>query len=362
MQARVRDLEERRRARKAAVIDTDVHEMLVSERDLVPYLAEPWRSRVAAVDGWKEPAFPYSYPQVAGVAMADAVMDDGRPAGSDLGVMRRQLLDPYVVERAILVSSFHPTNMKVQPEFAGALASAYNDWLIENWLDKDRRLLGSVTVAAQDPQGAAREIDRVGSDRRFVQVILPAVPHHHFGRSFYHPIFEAAERNGLAVAFHQSNATETAIGLPTYYIEWHTAISQTWQSQLIGLIAHGVFDRFEELRVAMIESSWTWVPHLMWRFDHNYRSLRREVPWVKRMPSEYIRERVRFSTQPMEYPEDPEDLWRMFEMIGSEDFLMFSSDYPHWDFDSPYHVLPGSFPKEIRRRILYDNAKEFYGL
>ena len=113
--------------------------------------------------------------------------------------------------------------------------------------------------------------------------------------------------------------------------------------------------------MAMVESSWTWVPHLMWRFDYNYRSLRREVPWVKRLPSEYIRERVRFSTQPMEYPEDPEDLYRMFEMIGSDEFLMFATDYPHWDFDSPEQALPHSFPKDLQRKILSGNAREFYG-
>ncbi len=129
---------------------------------------------------------------------------------------------------------------------------------------------------------------------------MPVVGHHIFGRSFYNPIFAAAERNDLVVGFHQGNATQTSVGLPPYYIEWPTAISQAWQSQLIGLVCHGVFDRFENLRVALLESGWTWVPSLMWRFDHNYRSLRREVPWVKRLPSEYIRERVRVSTQPME--------------------------------------------------------------
>ncbi len=87
-------------------------------------------------------------------------------------------------------------------------------------------------------------------------------------------------------------------------------------------MCHGVFDKYPELRVTMIESSWTWVPSTMWRLDHNYRSLRREVPWVKRMPSSYIREQVRFTTQPMEYPNDPEHLYRMFEMIGSDEFLL----------------------------------------
>ncbi len=295
----------RYKATSAPVVDVDVHEELGTVRNLIPYLEEPWKSRVEVADGWRGiDRFPYSYPQATGVAMADAVSGDGTLAGSSYELMRDQLLDAYNVELAVLVSSFHPSDIRVQPEFAAALASAYNDWLIENWLYRDERLRGSVTVAIQDPQAAAREIDRVGSDPRMVQVILPASTRDVLARSYYHPIFEAAVRNDLVVAFHQSNATETAVGLPPYYIEWHTAISQAWQSQLIGLVCHGVFDKYPGLRVTMIESSWTWVPSTMWRLDHNYRSLRREVPWVKRMPSAYIREQVRFTTQPMEYPEN----------------------------------------------------------
>ena len=351
------------RRSKPPVIDVDVHEAFHSLQDLAPYLEEPWRGRVAIADGGGgPPSFPYAYPQIAGVAKAEAVTDDGSPAGSDFGLMREQLLESYNIEHAILAGGFYPTEMRTQPEFAGALAAAYNDWMVENWLDKDERLLGSVCVAAQDPQAAAREIDRVGAHERVVQVMLPTIAHDVLGREFYHPVYEAAVRNGLVVAFHQGNTSGTAVGQPPYYIEWHTAMVQSWQSQLVGLIAHGVFDKFPELRVTLVESGWTWVPALMWRFDYNHRSVRREVPWVKRLPSEYIRDNVRATTQPMEYPENPDDLYRMFELIGSEEFLVFSTDYPHWDFDDPERVFPKSFPKELRKKILYDNAREFYRL
>ncbi len=92
--------------------------------------------------------------------MADAAIPDGGPAGSSYELMREQLLDEYNIEYANLVSMFHPTDITVQPEFATALASAYNDWLLENWVEKDERLRGSVTIAAQVPEAAAREIDR----------------------------------------------------------------------------------------------------------------------------------------------------------------------------------------------------------
>jgi hypothetical protein len=47
----------------------------------------------------------------------------------------------------------------------------------------------------------------------------------------------------------------------------------------------------------------------------------------------------------------------MFEMVGSEDFLMFATDYPHWDFDSPEQALPHTFPRDLRQKILTTNAR-----
>jgi uncharacterized protein len=168
-----------------SVVDVDVHEMLTSIKDLVPYLDEPWRGRIEVNDGLKGfPGNPYAFPQPTGVAIQDVVTDDGSPAGSKLGMVQEQVLDRYGIEPAVLISLFHPTDHQIQPEFATALASAYNDWVLENWLEKDDRLRSSITVAAQEPKDAAREIDRVGTDPRFVQVVLPAVAHHVFGRPF----------------------------------------------------------------------------------------------------------------------------------------------------------------------------------
>lgn len=347
---------------RGSIIDVDVHESLRSLHELIPYLVEPYRSRVAVPDGFTPPSFPYAYPMINGVAMADAVQEDGDPAGSSYEQMREQLLDKYDIAHAILAGGFYPGDMRVQPGMASALASAYNDWLIENWLARDGRFLGSVCIAPQDPVAAAREIDRVGAHPQMVQVMIPVLPYDAVGREPYHPIFEAAVRNDLVIGFHQSNTTATSIGYPELYIEWHTAIVQNWQSQLIGLVAHGVFDKFPDLRVVLVEAGWSWIPALLWRFDYNFRSLRRDTPWVKRLPSEHIRDNVRATTQPMEYPENPHHVYQMFEMLGSDEFLLFSTDYPHWDFDSPHQAIPRTFPKELRQKILFENARKFYRL
>jgi uncharacterized protein len=123
-----------------SVVDVDRHEMLTSIKDLVPYLDEPWRSRIEINDGFKgPPGNPYAFPQPTGVAIQDAVTDDGSPAGSKLEMVQEQVLDRYGIEPAVLISLFHPTDHQIQPEFATALASAYNDWVLENWLGEGRQ-------------------------------------------------------------------------------------------------------------------------------------------------------------------------------------------------------------------------------
>jgi uncharacterized protein len=103
------------------------------------------------------------------------------------------------------------------------------------------------------------------------------------------------------------------------------------------------------------------LPALMWRLDAKWKALRSEVPWLNKAPSEYLGDHVRLSTQPLERPSSDEHLLNMFEAMDAGNILMFASDYPHWDFDSPTHAFP-KMPKELRERIFSKNARSFYGL
>ena len=71
-------------------------------------------------------------------------------------------------------------------------------------------------------------------------------------------------------------------------------------------------------------------------------------------------EHVRFTTQPFIEAESPRHVRAFCEIIHGESTLLYSSDYPHWDFDDPRRVL-NDLDAVTRRRILYSNAVEFYG-
>jgi predicted TIM-barrel fold metal-dependent hydrolase len=140
-------------------------------------------------------------------------------------------------------------------------------------------------------------------------------------------------------------------------------MSQVFQSQLTSLIVEGVFDRFPDLRVACLESGWSWLPGHLWRLDKEWKGLRREVPWVRRPPSEYVRQHVRFSLQPLDLPPDPALAAQLFAQLESPELVMFSTDFPHWHATpSEQAVAPGLVPDDLRPRILAENARAFYRL
>ena len=84
------------------------------------------------------------------------------------------------------------------------------------------------------------------------------------------------------------------------------------------------------------------------------------MPWLTKLPSECIREHFHATTQPMEEPQNPQYLLNILDMIGRDDFLMFATDYPHWDFDAPDRALPAIVSGKQRKGIMAENAVNFY--
>jgi predicted TIM-barrel fold metal-dependent hydrolase len=95
--------------------------------------------------------------------------------------------------------------------------------------------------------------------------------------------------------------------------------------------------------------------------DKHWARFRSEVPHVKRPPSEYVRERVWFTTQPVEEPDDPAHLADIMGWIGW-DRVMFSTDYPHWDYDDPRQAFKFGLTAGQRAAVFRDNARALYGL
>jgi predicted TIM-barrel fold metal-dependent hydrolase len=84
-----------------------------------------------------------------------------------------------------------------------------------------------------------------------------------------------------------------------------------------------------------------------------------ETPWVDRAPLEIVRSNIRFSLQPFDAPPDAETLIRLFDHMQSDELVLFSTDYPHWQFDGQ-DALPEGLSPDLVRKIMIDNPHATY--
>jgi hypothetical protein len=84
-----------------------------------------------------------------------------------------------------------------------------------------------------------------------------------------------------------------------------------------------------------------------------------ETPWVDRAPMEIVRSNIRFSLQPIDAPRDPQVLNRLFDHMQSDELLLFSTDYPHWQFEGDA-ALPDGISADLVRKIMIDNPYATY--
>jgi predicted TIM-barrel fold metal-dependent hydrolase len=342
------------------VVDADIHNDLPAEEALYPYLAERWRRHHAmfGLPGYAGAAYPRANPRAA---RADAWPPSGLPPGADLSFLRAQLLDTWQIEYGILNPLIAIDGPQV--DYSAALARAVNDWQREAWLAQEPRLRASIVVPYQDSDLAAAEIDRLGADRRFAQVLLLARTVEPLGRRRFWKIYEAAVRHDLPIGIHfggSGGVPITGAGWPSFYLEDHGGMPQAFQAQVISLVCEGVFVRYPTLKVVLIEGGFAWLPPLMWRLDRSWRRLREEVPHLREAPSTYIRRHFWLTTQPMEEPARADYFLQLLDQLGMPDRLVFATDYPHWDFDAPDQAFPSTLPPASKQRIMAGNAHALY--
>jgi predicted TIM-barrel fold metal-dependent hydrolase len=353
---------ELKRRTRTAVIDCDIHTAPKNEKVLGKYMSERWRRHHETFGGRGHSGAYYPRANM-NAARTDSWPRGGGPPGSDLDFLREQLIDGWQMDFGIMTPLIGAGG-QLNPGYGDAIARACNDWQIAEWIELEPRLKGSVIVYYEDGELAAAEIERMASEKRLVQVLMVARTAEPLGRRKYWPIYEAACKHDLPVAFHfggSGGGPITGAGWPSYYYEDHCGMPAAFEAQLISYVYEGVFERFPTLRLVLIEGGFGWMGPLCWRMDRAYKQLKDEVPHLKRLPSEYVRDHVWLTTQPMEEPTNPAHFHSIVEHIGA-DKLMFATDYPHWDFDAPDLAMPVRLDRDVEAKIMAENARQFYKL
>ncbi|MCH9853893.1 MAG: amidohydrolase family protein [Alphaproteobacteria bacterium] len=347
------------------LIDCDVHNYWDTADVLLPYLQPMWRDRYIRGEkpGPKKGTFPHAH----------------RPYYHPEGFKRHDInpqsmqewlqvtsahCDEFNIDHAILTGDEPPEASTISdPYYAAGLVSAFNDFQLDTWLPYDKRFAASVVICANEPNLAAQEIRRVGGHPRMVQALATEASLMPLGHPYYHPIYEACNEMGIPFAIHLGGHGGihahhiVANGPLTYFWEAHANLGQGAMTQITSMISNGVFEKYPDLKMVVIECGVAIFAPILWRIDGDYKALKKETPWLKMLPSEYFRRNVRLTTQPLEQPDNTKLLWAALEAIHAEDTLMFASDFPHWDFDN---IDKLNLPPDMKENILGQTALKTY--
>jgi len=349
------------------IIDVDIH-VNDTPHGLLPYCEMPWRESLSLAGQGR-----LGYVDIPGFAPGGLKSDPRIPGAQKRRSVNnktemREELDLLGIDEGVLL----PDNLLnfaslAHAEYATEVARAYNRWLSAEWSDASLGLYGAVLAAPQNPEDAAKEIERYAGTNGMVGVFLPtAGVYPLWGHRKYDPIMRAAEATGMPVIFHSVGFVGSAFPhnqeqFENHFGRWVLNHAFGMMANLSSLMHTGVPARFPKLKFAFTEAGIAWVPLMKWRMDRAYNELRKEVPTLKELPSVYMQQQMWFGTQPFEEPDVPSHYIETVQHTG-EDNVIFCSDWPHHDFDHPSAVFSMPMSAEQRRKIMGENAVRLFNL
>ena len=278
--------------------------------------------------------------------------------------LTRRWMDAIGIDVAVMFPTpmlqlgLHP-----QVEVEVALARAYNRWLTERVLAHEPRIRSMLYLPFNDAEASYRMVQEFGASKGVVGFMVTSARHRPVHHNSYMKTYALMEEMGLPLAFHAGyNWNDQTVGMMNRFISVH-ALGFVFYNMvhLANWITNGLPERFPKLKLLWVESGLAWVPFMMQRFDNEYMMRSSEAPALKKKPSDYMRDMF-FSTQPMEMT-DMGALEQTFRMLQAETQLLYSSDYPHWDFDLPSTIYDLPFLNEqAKRNILGGNAIRLFDL
>jgi uncharacterized protein len=259
----------------------------------------------------------------------------------------------------MLTLAAHP-----QPEIEVELARAYNRWLVRDVLVASPRIRTMAYLPLSNPDASVAFIEEFADAPGVLGFMVTAVRYQPIHENRFMKVFATLNERALPLAFHSGpNWSERPFEQLNRFLSAHALGFPFYAMlQLTNVVINGIPERFPNVRFLFMEAGQAWVPFLIARLDGEFRMRSSEAPLLKRLPSSYIREMF-FTTQPFEQLDDMEHVRAVFEMMSGETQLLYSSDYPHQDFDLPTLVWDLPFLSEqAKRGILGGNAMRLFGL
>ncbi|WP_084144984.1 amidohydrolase family protein [Amycolatopsis jejuensis] len=280
-------------------------------------------------------------------------------------VIVRRAMDAMGIDYQIMF----PTpmlNLGLHParEVEIGLARAYARWVIEKVISADPHILTMLYLPFGNPEACLEIVREYADVPGVVGFMVTSVRFNPVHDNGYMKLYRELEERGMPLGFHAGYSWhERSMQQFNKFISVHSLGFPFYNMvHLTNWVINGLPERFPGLRVLWIEGGLAWIPFLMQRLDNEYKMRSSEAPLLRALPSDYMR-KMYYTSQPMERPNDLSVLKTTFDMIDAEHQLMYSSDYPHWDFDLPSTIYDLPFlTEQAKRNILGGNACRLFGI
>lgn len=248
-----------------------------------------------------------------------------------------------------------------------AYMRAYNDLVLDRFARGDGTHYAKMLVLGEHPKESAEEIERIGGEDGIIGAFFTDIgPTQPLGHYRYDPMWQALENQQIPLILHSTSGIHPGFPVagmnPKNFLEFHTIAHPTakiWHAT--SILTRGVPERFN-VDIGFWEAGVSWIQMLANRMDREYVERPHEAPHLEKPPSEYLSD-FYYGTQPIEEPREPEHLSTILEMNDLEDQFIYTSDFPHMDFDAPAAISqhPG-LTEDQKRKILQDNAEDLFGI
>lgn len=354
------------------IFDADAHYMVTPLEKIAEFLKEPWRDRlqkapiVAAfntiprdlgdrtiADRMKTIPHFRRYPKPENEKLPKEIyplLESSRKMAIDYSL---------VFPTDLLALGLHP-----QSDLEVAIAFGYAYWMTEKILPCSEALKTMLYLPFSDPQACIRLVKEFAGKKGVVGFMVTSTRYQPVHHNSYMPLYKLLEGKGLPLGFHTvSNWMERPFQQFNRFLSAHALGFPLYNMiQLTNLVINGIPERFPDLKMIFIEAGISWIPFIMHRLDSEYMCRTSEAPLLKKKPSEYIKN-FYFTSQPLEQIEDIEYMKKIFDLFDAENQLLYASDYPHQDFDSPSTIYDLPFLSErAKRKILGENALNLFGI
>lgn len=284
-------------------------------------------------------------------------------ADRDAELVRRAMdamsIDIQVVfPQPMLEIGLHP-----EPGIAVNLMKAYNKWFTTEVLPREPRIKTMLGLPFEDPEACMETIELYGDHPDVIGFLVTSQRHAGVHRNEYMRIYAELEARQLPIGFHAGPSwDDTMTKTMNRFLSVHAMSFVTCNmTHLTNWIVNGIPERFPNLKTIWIESGLAWIPFMMQRLDHEYLMRQSEAPLLKKLPSDYMRE-MYYTSQPIEIT-DMNLLESTMRAMDAERTLLYSSDWPHWDFDTPGRIMSIPFlDHQAKLNILGGNARKVFNL